>query len=1177
MSPSRRAFLKSAMAGTSLAWGSLRGRADPGSMAEDVNGEVGITAWETRVPISLTEVQGRRTDVGDLALQRGESLQVKALVPEKTRDFAWRLRLVGAVDIDPRLRTEEGFPPFYRLIDDALDSGTTHHRTYSLALRSNGELYPRRAYFRVFWNTMAEEREYPLKVWVRKEAVETLPGGRVGIEVAIYQKRPGRNPGDLTGPPDSAYFLDASEGTQDWREFQLPVRLSGDVACLLFTVTGEKFRGGIWLEDPQFPGPDGLNSLPPFAPARSSGPYRNWLGENLSEKEWPKFRLTLNGKEFFHGKLFQPLYSWPAAEVDLPAGLLRAGENDLTIQLVSAYHQALAYILHRLEWLQIPNGGLEVVACPKLVEAGKEFPVLIKTRDPGLESRVFVAPAPGQERAAITPIQSELVFPVAGLQFVKFRAERAGAGGTLKFRFGGEERQVAVERVVERQEDGVLVGSGDSLYVAAEVESLRRFHAWYLHHSLGNSIVYRPIYRWGGTQLRDPEAWKEAARFCEAAGLKYSLILDGREIPGTDGNPTNEMLAGPIFLGSQLHEHDGMFDYWGIRWRWPDEELFWDVYERFPAHGRGGTISDPRVRGAGPMEPLFYDPHRAHDMREGAEYFLENIRRELPMALRPSGPSTLFKYFFQAGYKWLAAETMYGPHEIILGALRGASLAYGQPRYGAHIAAEWSTTPHDDPAAFRRYFLALATPYIHGAEHIYIEDGLWHMEEGLSADDRFSPACQGHLKVHQDFYRFTCAHSRRGHMRVPVGFLHGQHDGWTCWTRALVWGQAGLDWDFAEPEKSWDLLKVFFPRSVLAPIYREPCPHEPVGFFTGTPYGPADIVPIEAELKTLSKYATLVFLGWNTADTDQVERLRKYVEAGGHLILALPHLSTETRRKPLPHPLNGPQVQQLLGLEIRGLKASSGNYVARKVADQGLVTALRGFKLQLGDVILQGTVPRVTDEAGTPVLAERKIGEGQVTFVNVAAYPGDAALEGLYQELLRETGQRVLGEERARVWARGSEDSSFAVFDWDRIPGQLATSTVYFLNVNWWGEASQPSEAHLLWEDADVPLAITRGKIHMVTVAGDWGIWTQDIDTDVRGLHPGPRGAEVSLQGQGKTTLRVLYRPAARGRTRLKLTGRSSQGPLVLEALHVPGLWQTELALQGPEQLQFIIEPATSG
>ena len=166
------------------------------------------------------------------------------------------------------------------------------------------------------------------------------------------------------------------------------------------------------------------------------------------------------------------------------------------------------------------------------------------------------------------------------------------------------------------------------------------------------------------------------------------------------------------------------------------------------------------------------------------------------------------------------------------------------------------------------------------------------------------------------------------------------------------------------------------------------------------------------------------------------------------------------------------------------------------------------FPLHIGaDDIVEAAAPRVSAEGGTPVVAERKLGEGQITFVNVAAYPGDAALERLYQELLRETGQRVLSEERARVWARGSEDVSFAVFDWDRIPGQPATSTVYFLNVNWWGDTSQPTEAHLLWQDVEVPLAITRGKIHIVTVAGDWGIWTQDIDTDVSGLHPELRGA----------------------------------------------------------------------
>jgi hypothetical protein len=225
--------------------------------------------------------------------------------------------------------------------------------------------------------------------------------------------------------------------------------------------------------------------------------------------------------------------------------------------------------------------------------------------------------------------------------------------------------------------------------------------------------------------------------------------------------------------------------------------------------------------------------------------------------------------------------------------------------------------------------------------------------------------------------------------------------------------------------------------------------------------------------------------------------------------------------------------------------------------------------LQLGDVILHDAVARLTDEAGAPVVVERKLGAGQVTFVNVAAYPGDAALEGLYRRLLRSVGEQVVAEQRAKVWGRGSEDASFAVYDWERTQGRPATSTVYFLNVNWWSENPAPAEAHLLWGDTDIPLAITRGKIHAVTVAGDWGIWTSDTDTDVRSLNPGAQGVEVSLQGQGKTTLHVLYRPAARGNAKVELRARASHGPLILRALDVPGLWQTEVTLEGPEVLRI--------
>jgi hypothetical protein len=1105
-------------------------------------------------------------------LRAGEVARVRATAPADYKSAAWRLRLIGEVDVDRRLRTEWGFSPFYQLIDDALDRATTHHRTHSLRLRSDGEQYPRRAYWRVFWDSANDERKFPLKIWIKKQGVEILPGGRVGVEVAVYHKRPDRNPGDLTGPPDASYFLDGGEGTQEWQERQLPISLSGDVACVLFTIVGEKFRGNVWFEDPQFPGPDGMNSLPPFAPSQAHAPFRNWLGESLSEKEWPKFKLTLNGKEFFLGKLYQPVYSWPAAEVDVPLDVLQSGENELTLQLVSDYYEPLAFNLRGLEWIRTPDGDLEILACPKLVDAGKIFSVLVKTRTRDVGVRVSIAPSRSQLQSHVTPLESELKFPEAGMHFVPFQAGSAGPGATLSFRFANEERHVDVERVVGRPEDGVLVGTGDSLYVPAETDSFRRFHAWYLHNSLGNSIVYRPIYRWGGSRVLDPKTWKETVQFAEAAGLKYSLILDGREMPGTDGNPPDDWLAGPLFRGSQMHEHDGEYDYWGVYRRGPDEELFYSVYERFPARGRAGNLGDPRLWGARAMEPVFFDPHRAQNMREASEYFVENIRRELSMADRHSGPSTLFKYFFQAGYKWQAAETMYGPHEIILGALRGASHAYGKERFGAHIAAQWSTTPHDDPWAFRRYFLALATPYIHGAEQIYMEDGLWHMEEGYTAHDRFSTAAQGHMKVHQDFYQFTRAHSRRGNMRVAVGFLQGQYDGWDAFQRRKVWGQEGPEWDFAEPEKSWDLLKVFFPRSVLNSIYREPCPHEPVGFFSGTPFGPADIVPVEAGVETLAKYSTLIFLGWNTADTQQVERLRQYVERGGHLILGLPHLSTEVERRKSPLPLMTSQAQELLGLEIRGLKASTGGYVARHSADQELAATLHNQKMQLGEIRLHGAVPRVTDSSGTPVVADFDLGKGRVTYVN-AVYPADPAVEGLYQALLREAGQQTLAQEREHVWIKGTDDVSFAVYDWDGKAGEPATHTAYLLNVNWWSDEPQPSEAKLLWRDAELPLSITRDTIHVVTTSGDWGIWTQDNETDVMSLHSDARGMEVKLQGQGPTQLKVLYRPAVGGASRAKLCGQSSHGPLPVEALDVPGEWQATVKLQGPEQWHFSVCP----
>jgi hypothetical protein len=1169
ISITRRRLLKSFAASPLLKWANWPAQrllADSLSQAE-----AAPAPFERRIPISLAEVSGQRTDHGDLFLKPGATLSFRVPAPTGLNDTAWRLRLIGEVDIDRQLRSEDGFPTLYRLIDDALDRTETDSHTYSLRLCSSGEQFPRRAYFRVLGDSGGSAQESILKIWAKKAGVKVSPGGRVGVEVAVYHQRPGRNRADISGPPDATYFLTVGEGTADWEQFHLPIPVDDRVACLLFAVVGEKFSGNVWVEDPQFPAADGQNALPPFAPVRAFPPYRNWLGENLSEKEWPKFRLTLNQRQIFHGALFQPEYSWPANEVDIPPAQLRPGWNDLEIQLLTDCFDPLGYVLHGLEWLGTADGKLEVVACPSLVDADKEFSILVSTREPGLTSQVSIEPDSPTSSGNIIPTSAELFFAQPGLHFVNFRTGSAGAGGIVKFRFGTEERRASVKRVVERAEDAVLMGSGDSLYVPQEAGAFRRFFAWYLHHSVGNSIGFRPIYRWGGTRTRDPQGWQEAVRLCEGAKLKYANIIDGRELPGVDGNPTDAMLAGSLYMGSQTHEQDGMFDYWGIRYRWPTEELFWDIYLRCPDHARAWFSVDPRISGAGPMTPLFYDPAAAQDMREGAEYFIKNVQGTRHLGARHSGPSTLFKYFFQAGYEWLAAELMYGPHEVVLGALRGASLAYGQPRYGVHLAAEWSTTPHDDPAAFRRYFLALATCYMQGVEHIHLEEGLWHMEEGASADDRFSAACLGHLKVHQDMYTFVRAHTRRGRLRVPVGFLQGKHDSWTCFQRKTVWGQRGPEWRFGNPEESWDLLKVFMPRSQLDAIYREPCPHQPVGFFTGTPYGPVDVVPMEASAESLAKYRSLVMLGWNTADAAQVEALLKYVTDGGQLLLGLPHLSVGTRRSEAPKLLDTPDVHRLIGAKIIGLTESSGMFRHTHEADEAPAAKVRGGKLTLGKLEIDGAEPRVIDENGVPLLLEHHIGRGCVRFVNASVYPAHPSLAPFYAELVRQVGDQTLLMEKDKVWVRGSEDASFAVYDWQQDAGNSPACTIYLLNINWWDEKPRPAEAQLLWKTAEIPLQISHGKLQAITLCDDWGIRTEDFETDVMRIEAAHQSARITIQGSGNTKLSILHRGSQSMPVQTTLHARSRKGDLNLVPTATRSVWQTQVDLHGPDLIEIDI------
>ena len=134
-------------------------------------------------------------------------------------------------------------------------------------------------------------------------------------------------------------------------------------------------------------------------------------------------------------------------------------------------------------------------------------------------------------------------------------------------------------------------------------------------------------------------------------------------------------------------------------------------------------------------------------------------------------------------------------------------------------------------------------------------------------------------------------------MVSPAAILHGANDAWVCFTRRNAWSQEGDEWRFDTPEESWDLIKVFYPDSLLDAIYRHPCPEEPQGYYTRTPYGTVDILPVEASGEIYKAYSHMAFLGYNTADGEQVDKLCDYVKNGGKLLLGWCHLFTDTDRQ----------------------------------------------------------------------------------------------------------------------------------------------------------------------------------------------------------------------------------------------------------------------------------------
>jgi hypothetical protein len=1007
---------------------------------------------QTRIPLLLPD-DGLGGTSGFL-LRPGDALVLRANLPGTPYPVRRRLRVVAEVDVFWRLRCENGIPiAGYRSIVNSLDSREAFRERYALKLTGDRESWPRNAYVKVMADGLGDEPDLIFSVNAKGSNFSAAGSRDFGVELGIYRHREDRKDGDVFDAPDEVILLKPPEGTYPWQQIARAIHLPPDLCALLVRAGGSGFTGSIWLSTPRLHARGRDTLIPPFAPENPGWAQLNWLGENLSRVEWPELEIDLDGRAVFSGPVFNAIFRSPDFEIPLPD--VTPGTHEIRVLLKKEYLGIPPLRVFSAEILQESARACEVVFCPPYPREGESFTVLVERNLGGKASLEVVEIVTGEARDA----------------------------PRYSFDCGGLPEELRPVRVVRRADDGITLSTGDAVYIPQVMFDFSRYLAWYVSNEAGNSMCFRPAYRWSGTRAMNPEVWQWIRRLLERLGMSWHLMVDGRELPGCNANPPEELLAGRRYLGRQSHENDGAFCYWGAR---REDALFADIFARSIDPGGISPACRPAVR-EGDRVISYFDPLKAQTMREAAAYFVENLRSTRASSTRHTGPSTLFRYFFQAGYQWLGAEQMYGPEGVILSSLRGACRAYGRKDYGAHLAVQWSSIPHDSPAHARRYFLSLAECYLHGVSNINTEEGLWRMESEYAPHDRFSRACTIHREQHRRFYRFLQTHERRGELRVPIAVVQGRFCGWRCFGRGNVWGSHRPEFAFAAPEESFDLLSVFYPRSRLDAIYRNPCPDDqPQGWYSGTPYGPVDLLPLEAPRAVLKSYSAIAFLGWNTFSAGDFRRLLAYVKQGGTLILGRPHISTET---------------------VRGRPS--------RLPETSVLTELIGKDL-LRD--------RAAPSLRSPCI--RGLGKGRVVYFPWDAYPSEPRVRPLYERELRKAAGAAVAQERCKGWIEGSHDVGFAAYDW---PAD-GLRTLYVLNIDWWSGAPT-APCRLLLGDRAFPIEARAGTIETITVAAGVAVMPLAEDADVFEVSDEAGGVRIAVQSDRGTEL-LVFEVSGNGSTR---------------------------------------------
>jgi len=1012
---------------------------------------------------------------------------------KKQENSKYRLFTTGETEQFYFWKNEPDGSSQYHTITDSLDTEHAVRDRFCLNFSiNNAENFIRRAYKKIMWPPVLSylsmqplPTNWQTGIYVTAKNLKVEENGFLQFRLTVRLKKDGISRHSVKEEPDLQIIIPFPEGTYSYKKLCENLHIPADAANVGIFIEGKNYQGECYVEQP-FLTANEYNLVPPFSDTVIDKPKYEWTGQNLSHKERPVLRVKLNGTVVFTGEVFERAHRRSEWEIDLPQNLLKEN-NIVTYELLSDFHDATPYTIYEMGIIEQPNAEVSLISVSQISNAGGKARILIKTREDNI-------------RVTLTPLSNALS---GGGEFL---LNKKGLHGLLldciatadntAFSITTEKTVInsQIEHILTKQNDNVITGTGDAVYICQKDEDMEEYLCWYLSNHIGDFITFRPVYRWSGTKELNKPMWQWVVRLLNELEIKYVLMADGRELPGVSSLPCEEELEGKGFLGSQQHELDGAEFYWTLNCN-PSHsreqllDAFQFAYNEDPKH-TSAKFSPATFEYIGEDIHSQANRNRPHDNSLCHKIVVDKLKAaKHGTDIRHTGPSIAFKYFYEAGYSWVGAETMYQTMEPYMAFLRGFAKSVDMKAYGVHHAVQWSTTPHESPERYRRYRLALYLSYILGATDINTEEGLWHLEEYYSYHHRFSSACAGHLKQQQDFYRYVSSHTRSGQFYTPYALIHGRDDGTNFFVKDKTWGVMCPQ---TLAEDSWDLTKAIYPMSVPADnVYIHNCPtNEPIGHYSCSPYGNMDVIPLESKQKIISGYKTLIFLGYNNMLKEDAVRLLEAVKNGTTLFLTRAHLTSTTDFEAIRN--------EEFVFEDNVLSFTNGIPVFKKAT-------VGGIELNVCTNITTADNILIKTDDGKPLLCEYRVGKGKILLFNTNAFPAHKAIRELYEAQMRTVIANAVDSES--IWAKTDEKVEFAVYN-----QKDGSKHIYFLAIDWYHPDSELRYATLLLNKTEYNVIMPFGVLIKCVTDGSNAAWATSEEGEVLSVSE----SEITVQGYGR-------------------------------------------------------------